>query len=197
MARKEKVKTSSYFGLIQKFKEENPDSFYVGKAAEEMQAVVALVEKSIAEIRALGEKGDVHAKFTLIEEAKARFARIPAFDEANAGWRREFKQPETKQEYSVGKAYAKIFADLDILKSRFRKLDAKNSEIRSARSRAKAVEKSKQYYMSKLKPIAGKLEKLADSHADSYYGKGAKAALDGYVKSGRQTLENPLTGKGK
>lgn len=162
-----------------------------------MQALAALVEKSIAEIRALGENEDVYSKFTLIEKAKARFARIPAFVEANAEWVREFKQPGTKREYSAGKAYAKIFADPDAWKARFRKIEAKNNKIRSKRSQATAVAKSKQQYMSKLKPIAGKLEKLADAYGDSYHRKGAKVAPDGYIKSRRETLENPLGGKGR
>ena len=51
--------------------------------------------------------------------------------------------------------------------------------------------------MTKLKPLASKLEKFVDRYGDSYYGKGARTALDNYVKSERKTLKNPLAGKGK
>jgi hypothetical protein len=59
------------------------------------------------------------------------------------------------------------------------------------------VEKTSLYYMTKLKPLASKLEKFVDRYGDSYYGKGARTALDNYVKSERKTLKNPLAGKGK
>ncbi len=97
---------------------------------------------------------------------------------------------------SVGKSYAAVFQTLDEVDAKFKKRRASNNKIKSPRSRAKAVEKTALYYMTRLKPLAVKLEKLADRYGDSYYGKGARTALDAYIKSGRKTLKNPLAGKG-
>ena len=197
VAKKESVKAASYFRLLANLRVENPDSFYVSKADEEIAAVNALVAKSIGEIRALGEIGDVYAKFTMIKEVKTKLAKIPAFDRANEEWNREYKEAETKRNYAAGKAYAAIFESLEDTNTKFKRIRASNNKIKSTRSRAKAVEKTSLYYMTKLKPLASKLEKFVDRYGDSYYGKGARTALDNYVKSERKTLKNPLAGKGK
>jgi hypothetical protein len=197
VARKDKLKPASYFVAMHRFQEENPDSFYVDRADEEAMSIETLAKKSVKELNALGEKGDIYAKFTQIAEAKATLSRIPSFDEANAKWIQEYKQANTRKEYSVGKAYAKIFADIDALKKKFKKLEAKNNKMKSVRSRAKAVAKTKRQFVGKLKPMVNKLEKLADANGDSYYGQNAKIALDGYLTSDRTTIKNPLGKKRK
>ncbi len=196
-AKKEKLKIALYFHALAKFKEENPDSFYARKADEELAVVSALVEKSIQKITALGTSGDVYAKFTMIKEERAKFAKIPAFDEANDAWNLEYKDAEIKRGYAAGKAYAAVFQTLDTLNTKYNKMRAKDKAIKSARRRGKAEKKSELYYMSKIKPLAGKLEKFADRYGDSYYGQGAKTALANYSKSKGKTLKNPLAGKGR
>ena len=74
--------------------------------------------------------------------------------------------------------------------------DAKQCQDRDG-GRAKVVEKSALQYRAKLKPLASRLEKFADRYGDSYYGKGARTALENYIKSERKTLKNPLAGKGR
>ncbi|MBK8979546.1 MAG: hypothetical protein IPM29_26900 [Planctomycetes bacterium] len=195
--RRDRLELASYYRLIEGFRSDNPDSFYARRAAEELRAIDALVRETIAEIEALGAKGDVYAKYERIEEAKDRLARIPAFDEAATRWSQEFREKATRDEYYAGKTYAEIFDDLETLDERYREIVQKNGEITAPRAREQAAERATEYYVRKLRPIATRLEKLAESNGDSYYGKAARTAYDGYLQSGGTALQNPLAGDGK
>jgi hypothetical protein len=188
VAKKKRTSLAAYFGLIDDFQEEHSGSFYASKAEAEIAPARADLRKVFEEISDLEELGDMYSKFETIKESRKRFAKIPEFDEANERWVVEAKDPEVKKSILAGKAYAAIFEDLAKLKDQLKSSQAKNNKITGPSKRAKAEEKTMTSHLRKLKSLAGKLEKLADKHGDSYYGIAASRSSQAYTDSEGQTL---------
>ena len=188
VARKERTSLASYFVLINDFQKEHPGSFYTSKAEAEIAPARAALREILEEISALDELGDMYSKFETIKESRRRFARVPEFDEANERWTAEAKDLDVKKSIAAGKAYAAVFADLAKLDDKLKSSRAKNNKITGPSKRAKAEEKTLTSHLRKLKILAGKLEKLADKHADSYYGRAASMSYQAYMDSEGQTL---------
>ena len=53
----------------------------------------AALRETFEEIAKFDELGDMHSKFEAIKESKARFAKIPEYDEASRRWAAEAKAP--------------------------------------------------------------------------------------------------------
>ncbi len=193
LARKDRLKLAAWHGQLDKFQAEHSGTFAAREATGELAGIDQEVRATIAAIDARGALGDVHGKFTAVAEAKDRFDRIPAFDEAESRWNDEFRDQEVKNAFYAGKTYTEVFADLADLDERQRELVAKNAEITAPRARQKAEEKAQALYLRKLAPLATRLEKLAASRgASCYYGKAAATAVDVYHKSGETNLHDPL-----
>jgi hypothetical protein len=186
--RKSKTDLGTYFGLINAFQQEHPDSFYTGKAESEIAPVRAALRKVLDTIRAHEQRGDMYSKFKTIREATAQYAKIPEFKEANRRWIEEAKDPKVRRSIAEGKAYSEIFEDVAKLNARLASSRAKNKKITGKKRRAKAEEKALANYRRKLKLIAGRLEKLAAKDPDSYHGRAASKSLELYAESQGQSL---------
>ncbi|HIG87815.1 MAG TPA: hypothetical protein EYQ25_12290 [Planctomycetes bacterium] len=187
-AKKERTSPAKFFGLVNDFQKEHPDSFYASRAEAEIAPVRAAIRKVFEEVSALEKLGDLYSKFETIKESRSRFARIPEFDEANERWVAEAKDPGVRKSIAAGKAYLAVFADLAKLNDQLESSSAKNNKITRPSKRAKAEERTMASHLRKLKALAGKLEKLADKHAGGYYGRAARASFQAYTDSKGQTL---------
>ena len=116
------------------------------------------------------------------------YGKIPEFQSANKSWLAEAKDPDFKQALVAGKAYAKIFTDVDKLNVRWATARAKDKKISGRNGRAKAEARTKAIYHGKLKTQASKLQKLAKRYPDTYYGRAASKSLELYEKSRGESL---------
>lgn len=187
-AQKKRASPGAFFALILDFQRQHPDSYYASKAEAEITLTRAALRETLARISAFDQLGDLHSKFELIQESKARFAKIPEFDEANKLWTAQAKSPEVKTSIAAGSAYAAVFADLARLDDRLARSQAKNKRITGRNKRTKAEQKAMSSYLKKLKSLAAKLEKLASKHAGDYYGTAASKSHAAYVNSNGQKL---------
>jgi len=188
VARKERTSEAAYYGLISDFQSKHPDSFYALAAEEEVEPIRAALREVFAEIKTLGDRGDVYAKFMAIKEARSRFARIPEFDEADDVWKAEAKDPEVKASIAAGAAYEDIFEDVAKLQEQLESDRAKDGKISSPTKRAKAEAKTQASYLRKLKSLAGKLEKLGKKYGDTYFGRAASTSYRVYVGNNGEKL---------
>jgi hypothetical protein len=188
VAKKEKTSMARYFGLITDFQKEHPESFYASKAEAEIAPARAAIREVFEEVSAFEERGDMYSKFEIIKESRSRFAKIPEFDEANQKWAAEAKDPDVRKSIAAGKAYTAVFADLAKLNDQLESSRVKNNKISRPSRQANAEEKTMASHLRKLKSLAGKLEKLADKYAGSYYGRAATRSYQAYMTSQGQTL---------
>ena len=188
MTKKKRSSAGAYFALIADFQRLHPDSFYASKAEDEIAPTRAELREALTKISHFHDLGDMHSKFELIKESKSKFSKIPEFEEANKLWTAEAKSPDVKQSIAAGSAYAKIFADLEKQNERFAAAQKKNKRITGRNKRTKAEDKATASHLKKLKSLAGKLDKMANKYADSYYGTAARASHTGYVDSNGQKL---------
>ncbi|MCP3916125.1 MAG: hypothetical protein GY711_11265 [bacterium] len=188
VAKKERASTSAYYGLITRFIEKHPDSFYAEKAEAQIAPIQKELRELFDEIEDLENLGDMYSMFELIKEAKRTFAKIPSFDEAHERWSAEAKDPAVRESVAAGEAYADIFADLAELNEQLAKAQAKNDKISSPSKKAKAQERTTASHLKKLEALANKLDKLAGKYGDSYYGRAASASYQAFVDSEGKTL---------
>ena len=188
LQRKGKSKTATYFKQLQDFQAEHAGSFYGAQAAEELKPIQSALDAAMDEIRAHGARGDLYAKFTLVDETEAQFKGIPAFDAANETWSKEAKSADVKKEIAAGEDYAEIFEDLAKIDEAFAEAQAENAQITGKNQREKAEQRALGRYEKSLASLAGKLEKLASKHADTYYGKAAADSHKAYVDSNGKKL---------
>ena len=188
VARKKRVKSGVYFGLLDAFRKANPDSAYASKAAAEMKPIEASLEALFAKIASYEELGDVQSKYQVIKEAKSEYARIPAFDEAHKKWTAESRTPEVRQAMTAGAAYVAIFDDVAKLDRRLKSSLDKNMRISGRHRRTQADNRARIGHERKLKPLAVKLRALAKKYAGGYYGMAAERSLEAYRKSEGKAL---------
>ena len=188
VARKERTSEAAFFGLINAFMAEHPDSAYAFMAEDLIEPTNAALQDLFHGIEDLEDLGDMYSKYEVIEEASSRFAKIPRFDEAAERWAAEAKDPAVKESISAGKAYADVFEDLAKLKEKLASSQAKDRQITSPSKRAKAEERTMSSHLKKLESLADKLEKLRDKHAGTYYGRAARRSFQDYTDSKGQTL---------
>ena len=110
-------------------------------------------------------------------------SKIPQFQAADKAWVAEARESQTKAALVAGKEYTKIFADVAKLDARWAAARAKDKKISGRNGRAKAEARTKATFERKLKTQAGKLQKLAKKHPDTYYGRAANESLKGYETS--------------
>ncbi|MGA1605358.1 MAG: sialate O-acetylesterase [Planctomycetota bacterium] len=188
LQKKERAKTSTYFELLAEFRAANQGSFYAARADAELQPIQKALDAAMAAIRSAGDRGDLYAKFTLVDEAEAEFKGIAAFDEAHEAWAKEAKSSDAKKEIAAGKDYAEIFGDLAKVDDAFAEAQSENEQITGKNQREKAEQRALGRYEKSLASLAGKLEKLASKYADTYYGKAAADSHKAYVDSSGKKL---------
>lgn len=188
VARKKRTNPGAFFSLVIAFQDKHPGTFYAAQAEAEIADTRKALGEMFEEVAAFERSGDDYSKFELIKASKAKFGKIPEFEEANQSWAAQAKSPEVKKSVAAGSAYAAVFADLAKLDARLAKSRAKNKKITGRNKKAKAEAKALASYQKSLKSLAAKLQKVATKYAGSYYGSVASKSHQAYLDSNGEKL---------
>lgn len=188
LAKKEKSGAGKAYALLERIVAEHPDSFYADEADDEIARIEMELDKFLDGMEDIDDMGDFFTLYARKDEGEDSFAGVPRFDEANAEWSARSKDDEVKASLSAGKAYAGIFEDVAELNEKLKKASQKDAKISNATKRAKAEERTMASHLKKLESLAGKLEKMAEKHKGTYYGRAARDSFEAYVASERKLL---------
>jgi hypothetical protein len=187
--KKAKTKIPAYFKLLNAFIEKNPDSFYAGKAKEEMRLMNSTLQVEIEAINELGATGDMFNMFVRVKALQSKYAKVPVFEEANEAWAKQAKDADVRKTIAAGKAYLYIVVLLDKLNEKLDKSKAKIAKLKTAAKIEKATIKVMKTHDSKLESLVKKLRSIVKKTPDNFYGKAAADDVDAFEASNGKELK--------